>query len=1126
MEHTGKHETAIRTLLALMLLLIPFCMEAQKNITFKGDRITLKSAFSTIEQQTGMSVDYDGKIIDVGKTIDTKNIKGTVDNVLTEILKGTGYTHVINGSHIIINIVTVNTKRKKSSGNNGKKISGVVKDANGEPIVGATVTGHGTSIRTVTDVDGHYTINLPRNVNSVEISYIGFETQNTTIGNQNNITTTMTEDTNGLSEIVVVGFGTQKKESVIGAIQQVKVSELKLPTSNLTNNFAGRIAGIISVQKTGEPGADGSNFWIRGVGTFASGSAQAPLILIDGTESSSYDLNALAPEVIESFSVLKDATATALYGSRGANGVLLITTKSGARNEKAVINIRLEQRFSRPTQIPELADGVTYMKMFNEAIQNRTPGVPNQFSDDQIAGTIANKNPYLYPNNNWYDIIFKNLTSNQAGNINVSGGGKNMDYFVSATFNNDMGLIKEIKENPLKNNIQNIRYSFQANVNTNLTKTTKFGVKLNVQIQDYTGPSSSVSSIFERVMQAQPTYFPVKFPQQTGTSYIAWGNKSGGPQKNRFANPYAELASGIEEMFRITTMATVTLDQKLNMLTKGLSLNAMFSLKHFSSTTINRTYVPHYFEINPNTLSQNESGEYDYELRPINTDGSEALSFNRNYSGDRLFNFNVILNYSRLFAEKHDVNAQFIYLQRGVYSSYPSSYNASLGVLNQGVAGRLTYDYAKRYFVEFNFGYNGSDNFSKGKRFGFFPSVALGYLISNEKFFEPLLGTISMLKIRGSYGTVGNSNSDVRFPGYTNVNMSGAGYGFGENFVQTEKGAIITNYGNENATWEVAKKGNIGIELGLFDHKLKLIADLYHEKRNNIMLQRRTLPSTLGIGTATPVANVGKVTNKGVDITLEYNNAIRKDFIISAKGNFTYAINKIEDRDEPFYQYDYQYERGGSLNRIGPAYVSLGLFADEDDIANSPSQASIMPNIRPGDIKYKDLNGDNVINEYDKTYVGKPTIPQIVYGFGFSIQYKRFDFSSFFQGVAQESIYLNSIHPFGVYHQNVLKFVANDYWSETNPNPNARYPRLSHNVDYENTQQTSTYWLRNGSFLRLKNMEVGYTFKFFRAYVSATNLLTFTPFKYWDPEIGSGGSGNGLVYPLQKVINIGLQFNL
>ena len=504
-------------------------------------------------------------------------------------------------------------------------------------------------------------------------------------------------------------------------------------------------------------------------------------------------------------------------------------------------------------------------------------------------------------------------------------------------------------------------------------------------------------------------------------------------------------------------------------------------------------------------------------------------------SSDRLTNTNIMLNYQREFG-KHDVNAQFIYLQRGYFRNNPASnnYNAALGERNQGIAGRLTYNFGRRYYTEFNFAYNGSDNFVEGKKFGFFPSIALGYILSNEKFFEPLTKVVSLLKVRDSYGLVGNSLTSERFQGYTHLTMDGKSYSFGPTFNSSMKGAVITRYGNPYATWETSLKKNIGLEIGLFDNRFLLIADFFRENRERILLTRQTVPATIGMGNATPFANMGKTRNQGVDLSLEYNHVFNPDFLLTFKGTFTYAKNTLIFRDEPDYEWDYQYERGGPMNRIGPAYIALGLFKDQDDIDSSPDQSAVMANVKPGDIKYKDLNGDKKIDQYDRTYIGDPYIPQIVYGFGLSAKYKRWDFSVYFQGVSKVSIYMNDIHPFGVYHKNVLGFVAKDYWSESNPNPNAAYPRLSHTDGRDNTEVLSSYWLRDGAFLRLKNLEIGYSFKWMRVYLSSANLLTFTPFKHWDPELGgydnkpessSANRGNGLRYPLQKIVNIGAQFN-
>ena len=457
-----------------------------------------------------------------------------------------------------------------------------------------------------------------------------------------------------------------------------------------------------------------------------------------------------------------------------------------------------------------------------------------------------------------------------------------------------------------------------------------------------------------------------------------------------------------------------------------------------------------------------------------------------------------------------------LYHQRE-YKSPSSNFYDTLPLREQGLAGRATYNYDNRYFAEFNFGYNGSDNFMKDNRMGFFPSVAVGYMISNEKCFDTLKDKISLLKIRASYGLVGNSFTSPRFPYITEVNLGGRGYTFGEDWNNTQYGAAIVKYGAENAKWETGEKTNIGLELGLFD-RLTIITDFFYEMRKDIFMQRRTMPTTVGIGEAQPYINMGKVENKGVDMSLEYNHAFRPDILLSVRGNFTYAANKLIEKDEPRQLFAYQSEIGLPLN-MPYGLVAEGLFKDEEDIANSPRQTYVQ--VKPGDIKYKDMNGDNVIDDFDMTYSGNPEVPQIVYGFGASLNYRKIDVSLFFQGVAKTSIVMSSIHPFGEYQFNVYDFIAKDYWSETNPDPNAAYPRLSDTSNTNNTAR-SDFWIRNGAFLRLKNAEIGFTHKFLRVYVNGTNLLTFSKFKYWDPEVGSG---NGLSYPTLRVVNVGLQLN-
>lgn len=503
--------------------------------------------------------------------------------------------------------------------------------------------------------------------------------------------------------------------------------------------------------------------------------------------------------------------------------------------------------------------------------------------------------------------------------------------------------------------------------------------------------------------------------------------------------------------------------------------------------------------------------------------GEESVSVKDiSHWSNNTINMQLAADYSRIFNEDHEVSAMLLYHQRE-YRTPSWDFFGNLPFREQGLAGRATYNYKTRYFTEFNFGYNGSENFKSGKRFGFFPSVAVGYLISNEDYFLPLRKVVSLLKIRGSYGLVGNSFTSPRFPYITEVvlNDSNRGYTFGEQWNNTLNGYTISKYGEEGAKWETGKKINGGLEIGLFN-KLTLITDIFKETRSGIFMQRRVVPTTMGIGGALPYANIGKVENKGLDMSLEFNHAFKPDFILSVKGNFTYAANKLLDRDEPAQVYSYQSEIGQPLNSPF-GLIADGLYTDQDiaDIeAGKLPKPTFEANVMAGDIKYRDLNGDNVIDGFDRTFIGKPSVPEIVYGFGGSVKYKNFDASLFFQGVANTTLIMTGMHPFGSYRFQVYDFIAKNHWTEENPNQNAEYPRLTANDNQHNTQ-ASTFWAKDGSFIRLKNAEIGFTFKQFRVYMNGSNLLTFSKFKYWDPEVG----GNGIAYPTLRVFNFGFQLN-
>lgn len=1080
------------------------------TLTINLQNKTEKEVLEYIEQNSEFVFLYAADLLNGNRKVSISGNNKTIDTILNQLFANENVQYKINDRQITLSRLNTRTNVTQQKNNT---IKGIIKDEKGESLVGAAVVEKGTQNGVVTDIDGTFELKVASPQAILVASFIGYTQQEFPLKGQKTINIILKEDSKALEEVVVVGFGKQKKESVVGAIQTVNAKDLKIPSSSLSNSFAGRIAGVVAVQRGGEPGADGADFWIRGISTFADN--KSPLIFIDNVEVALADLNALSPEVIEGFSVLKDATATALYGARGANGVILVTTRSGKNMEKARINIRVENSFTQPTKTVKIADGVDYMIARNDAVSNRTPDAQPYFLNDVINATRDNLNPYIYPNVDWQDYLFKDFASTQAANLNVMGGSKRVTYFISASLNNDNGMLKKDPQNTFNNNINQLRLSIQGNIGVTLTNTTKANVRLNTQILDYSGSATSTGDLYSHIFEAPGVMFAPVLPKQNNEDHIIFGNKNGGPTDGRYRNPYAEMVSGYSNRNESTMIASFDIEQDLKFITEGLKIKGLVSFKNWSKTNVVRSFTPYYYGITD--YEKGPDGQYTYEYEVIKK-GTTALSTSPSNAGDRLLNYQLSLDYARTFNEKHDVGAMFVYLQRDYNNNAPGDFYATLPTRNQGIAGRVTYAFDSRYMVEANFGYNGSENFGAGKRFGFFPSVAVGYNISNEKFFEPLKNVISNLKIRGSLGKVGNSSTNSRFPYLTYVNLGGASFVFGDNWQNSGTGAIVTRYGAPGARWETGTKMNAGIDLNLFN-SISITADIFKEVRKDIFMKRNIVPAESGItGDLIPYANLGKVQNGGVDISVEYNKVINKDLIVSAKGSFTYAKNELLEYDEPQYKWSYLSDLNKPLN-CAKGLIALGLFKDEDDIKNSPEQ-TYSPNLKPGDIKYKDLNEDGKIDDNDMTQIGNPNVPQIVYGFGASTQYKKFDFSVFFQGVAKTSLTMSGIHPFTSDQTTLLDFIAKDYWSEENPNPNAEYPRLISNLDSHNNFKTSTYWLRNGNFLRLKNVEFGYSYKMARIFLSGQNLLTFAPFKHWDPELGGG---RGLSYPNLRSVTIGLQ---
>ena len=1095
--------------IVLLLLFYPLnILGAQGVISVKGQAMTIKQAIQLIEKNSNYTFFYNAADL---KNTTNKNLncEGTIEEVLKEVFKGSGITYMIKGNEIILKVnkeeATQQQPKKK------RTVTGTVVDAeNGDPVIGATVVVKGQKDGVITDLDGNFTIAISGSKAQLEFSYIGYRKKTVDVGDLGVINVKMESDNQLLSEVVVVGAGTQKKVSVTGSITSVKGLELKAPSSSLTTSFAGKLAGVISMTSTGEPGA-ASEFYIRGVSTF--GGRATPLILLDDVEISTADLNNIPAETIESFSILKDASATAIYGARGANGVMLITTKTGKENEKTRINVTVENSFNKPMNFPDFVNGATWMEMYNEAQLTRNPGATPKYSQLDIDNTRNQVNPYIYPDVQWKDVIFKNMNMNQRANVNISGGGSKASYYMSLQANHDTGLLDTKKVYSYNNNINNWGYNFQNNISYKITSTTKIDLHMNAQIRNKKGPNYSTSDLFAQMLYCNPINFPVTFPAQPGDTHIRFGNAIWTGSSVR-TNPYAYMLSSFKEYNENTLNTSLKINQKLDFVTKGLSVQAMVNWKNWASSSYNRTIEPYYYGIKGG--SYNPSNPTDYEIERLGTSGTDYLETSDiSKASYQTFYLDARVNYDRQF-NLHHVTGMLMYMQREYRSSV-------LPERNQGFSGRFTYDYGQRYLVELNFGYNGTERLAKKERFEFFPAVSLGWVISNEKFFEPMTKYIDNLKIRGSYGLVGSDETGLsagaqHFLYIDQVSLNNIGFTTGVDMNYTLYGPLVTNYAVVNGGWERVKKLDIGIDLELF-RQLTITADYFNEKRYNILLHREAWPESLGYYTAKPWSNKGKVDNWGIELSVNWRKEFTKDLYVDFRGNFTYTENKYVNLDEPVYPYVWKTSTGKPLSRT-TGYIAQGLFSSQEEIDNSPTQ-NLGSTVKPGDIKYRDVNGDGKIDGSDQVMISPyGTTPRIQYGLGMNVTYKKFDFGVFFNGSAKRTIMISGISPFGQSDYNVMQFIADDYWSESNPNPNAKYPRLGlTSSQTANNTVASTYWMRNGNFIRFKTLELGYKFKYGRVYLNGDNIAVFSPFKLWDPEL----SWNA--YPLQRTFNIGVQLN-
>jgi TonB-linked SusC/RagA family outer membrane protein len=1009
------------------------------------------------------------------------------------------------------------------------EITGVIVDEGG-PLPGANVSVKDVpGLGTVSDISGKYKIKVER-YQTLVFSYVGYEKQEVLVVDQRELNITMKEAvSNAIDEVVVTATGPQKKLTVTGSITNVEIGALKSnPSSSISNALAGNVAGVMAWTTSGQPGKNISEFWIRGISTFGAGSSA--YVLVDGFER---DLNDLNIEDIESISVLKDASATAIYGSKGANGVLLVTTKRG-KDSKITINVKAETTYNTRTVTPEFVDGMTYANLLNEAriTRNQEP----MYQPEELEIMRRGLDPDLYPNVDWMDMLLKDGAMSYRANLNLNGGGSITRYYVSGSYveeqgmyNSDAGLRADYNTNA---NYK--RYNYRMNADINVTKTTLLTVNISGSLSKRNSPGLGDSDVWGELFG----YSAIRTPVLYSNGYmpaVGTGNQT---------NPWvAATQTGFNENWENKIQTDVSLEQNFDFLTKGLKFTGRFGYDTNNYSNIRRRMWPEQYRAE---RARDANGDIVFTKisdSSVMTQGSDS-------NGDRREFLDLMLHYNREIFGNHNIGGTVKYTRDAYIQTQNLGDDLKNGVSkrNQGLAGRLTYNWRYRYFADFNFGYTGSENFATGQQYGFFPAFSLAWNLSEEPFVKQNAEWIGMFKVRFSHGKVGNDNmGDERFPylytianTYVNSNnetVDVAGYNWADyGYDRRNTGLRYIQVASPYVTWEVATKNDLGLDISIFKDQFSFTVDIYDEKREGIYMTRSYLPQMVGLE-SNPKANVGAVRIKGID----GNFSIRRrfgDVNLTVRGNLTYSRNEILERDEENNVYPYQMQKGYRVDQA-KGLIALGLFKDYDDIRNSPTQT--YGTYQPGDIKYKDVNGDGVINDGDRVAVGSTTRPNMIYGLGASVSWKGLDLSVHFQGAGESSFftYGKCVYAFSEGEWgNIMKNTAENRWISADisgdpatENPDAAYPRLSFGGN-SNNYRSSTYWLRNGAYLRLKTIDIGYTVpknivnkircNNIRIFAIGTNLLTWSDFKLWDPELGDP---RGEQYPLAKSVTFGLTFN-
>lgn len=1009
------------------------------------------------------------------------------------------------------------------SQNNQMTIYGKVSDReSGEPLSGVSISViNSAGLGTFSTKEGLYTIKVEA-YHKLLFSYIGYDTVEVQITDKENVNVLMQKSNNGaMDEIVVTAVGVQKKINVTGAITTVDMDAIKksAPSSSIVNSLAGNVPGIMAMQTSGQPGKDISNFWIRGISTF--GASNSALVLIDGFER---DINEVNIDDIKSISVLKDASATAMYGSKGANGVVLITTKHGTVG-KTNINAKIESSYNTRTITPEFVDGNTYANLINEAqiTRNKEP----IYSPVELELLRLGLDPDLYPNVDWTNQLLKDGAMTHNANLNLSGGGTTARYFVSGGYLDEKGMYKtdDAIKKDYNTNADYKKWTYRLNTDVNVTKTTVLKLGVSGSLRKRNSPGLGDADVWGELFG----YTPVRTPIYYSNGYVpavGTGNKT---------NPWvAATQTGYNETWENNIQTNFTVNQDLNFITKGLKFEGSFGYDTYNTSTIERRKWPEQWKAE-------RYRDADGNLVFKNISGPSELTQASSSNGSRREFLIALLTYNRSIKNSHNIGVDMRYTQEANTFTQNLGTDIKNGIAkkNQGLAGQVSYNWINKYYANFNFGYTGSENFSPGHQFGFFPAGSVAWNIAEENFIKDNLKWVNFFKLRYSYGQAGNDNlGDNRFPYLYTISEGLGGYEWAEFGLGKSYGGLgFTQVASPYVTWEVATKQDIGLDLSLWNNKFSMTVDAFKDERTGIYMQRSFLPGYIGL-TSTPSANVGAVRSVGLD----GNFAVKHDFnkvSVTLRGNITYSKNEILDRDEEESVYPYQMQKGYRVNQT-KGLIALGLFKDYDDIRNSPTQT--YGTYQPGDIKYKDVNGDGVINDDDIVAIGSTSTPNLVYGMGASVNWKGLDVNLLFQGAGESSffIYGKTVYAFSEGEWgNILKGMVEDRWISADisgdpatENPNASYPRLSYGGN-ANNYRNSTYWLRNGAYVRLKNVDIGYTLpkemlnkihvSSLRLYCIGTNLLTWAPFKLWDPETTDP---RGETYPLAKSVTLGLTIGL